>query len=118
MEYLLLFVQPERELDRDQDDPASEEYWSSWRAYMSDLYASGIVRGGNALKPPASATTVRVRDGRRVVHDGPFADTKELLGGYVVIEVPSLDEALDWAARAPSSETGATEIRPVLSPSR
>jgi hypothetical protein len=60
------------------------------------------------------ATTVRIRDGRRQVEDGPFADTKEQLGGYFVIEVPDLDTALDWAAKAPSALTASVEVRPVL----
>jgi hypothetical protein len=114
MEYMLLFNQPASELERRRDDPSSVEYWEAWRAYMQTIYAAGIVRAGNELQPPYTATTVRVRSGERAVHDGPFADTKELLGGYLIIDVPSLDEALRWAARSPSSATGSTEIRPIL----
>ncbi len=113
MEYMLLFNQPAHELERRRDDPESSDYWESWRAYMSAIYAAGIVKSGNALEPPYTATTVRVRAGERTVHDGPFADSKELLGGYLTIEVASLDEALRWAARSPSSVTGSTEVRPV-----
>lgn len=113
MEYMLLFNQPARELERSREDPDSAEYWESWRAYMHTIYAAGIVRGGNALLPPYTATTVRLRNGQREVLDGPFADTKEMLGGYLVIDVPSLDEALVWAARSPSSGTGSTEVRPI-----
>jgi hypothetical protein len=72
------------------------------------------MRGGNALVPTFSATTVRVRDGRRDVQDGPYADTKEQLGGYYVIDVPDLDAALEWAAKNPAASTGAVEVRPIL----
>jgi hypothetical protein len=80
---------------------------------MKDVYSAGIVKSGNALASPFSGTTVRLRDGKRQVHDGPFADTKELLGGYLVIDVPSLDEAMAWATKSPSTASGSTEIRPI-----
>ncbi|MBC8068122.1 MAG: hypothetical protein IAG13_07300 [Deltaproteobacteria bacterium] len=114
MEYMILFNQPERDLERTRDDADSADYWESWRAYMSAVYSVGVVKGGNALQPPYTATTIRIRDGKRQVHDGPYADTKELLGGYLIIDVESLDDALQWAARSPSSTTGSTEVRPVL----
>ena len=113
MEYMLLFHQPATEAERTLDDPASADYWESWRAYMGAIYSAGIVTSGQVLQPPSTATTVRVRDGQREVLDGPFADTKEMLGGYLIIDVPSLDDALVWAARSPSSRTGSTEVRPV-----
>lgn len=113
MEYMLLFNQPARELERTHDDLASADYWESWRAYMSAIYGAGVVTSGNVLHPPSTATTVRFRNGQREVLDGPFADTKEMLGGYLIVEVPSLDDALLWAARSPSSSTGSTEVRPV-----
>jgi hypothetical protein len=113
MQYMLLFHQPATELERTQDDPASADYWESWYAYMGALYSAGIVTSGEGLEPPSTATTVRVRDGQREVLDGSSAQTKDLLGGYVIIDVPSLDEAVTWAARSPSSSTGSTEVRPV-----
>jgi hypothetical protein len=113
MQYMLLFHQPATELERTPDDPDSADYWESWRAYMGAIYSAGIVTSGQVLQPPSTATTVRVRDGQREVLDGPFAETKEMLGGYLIIEVPSLDDALMWAARSPSSSTGGTEVRPV-----
>ena len=70
--------------------------------------------GGTGLQPPSLATTIRLRAGKRQVQDGPFADTKEQLGGYYVIEVPGLDQALDWAARCPSATNGSVEVRPNL----
>ncbi len=114
MQFVLMFNSPASDLERRPDDPASADHWESWRAYMGAIYAAGVVKGGNALQAPYTATTVRIRDGKRQVVDGPFADTKELLGGYLVIDVPSLDEALAWAARAPSCLRGSTEVRPVL----
>jgi hypothetical protein len=71
--------------------------------------------GGAGLQPPPLGTTVRERDGKRHVQDGPYADTKEQLGGFYEIDVPDLDTALDWAARCPSASTGAVEVRPNLS---
>jgi hypothetical protein len=113
MQYMLLFHQPATELERTLDDPASADYWESWRAYMGAIYGAGVVTGGHVLQPPSTATMVRFRDGQREVLDGPFAETKEMLGGYLIIDVPSLDDALTWAARSPSSSTGSTEVRPV-----
>ena len=71
---------------------------------------------GDGLQGPHAATTLRVRQGARTVEDGPFADSKEQLGGYFVIDVPDLDTALDWAAQAPCALTGSVEVRPVLPP--
>lgn len=71
---------------------------------------------GDGLHGPHAATTLRIRDGKRTVEDGPFADTREQPGGYFVIEVPDLDAALDWAAKAPSALTASVEERPVLPP--
>lgn len=87
---------------------------AAWGAYTQALINAGVMRGGNALKPSYTATTVRLRDGQREVQDGPYADTKEHLGGYYLIEVPDLDEALAWAARSPAASTGAVEVRPVF----
>jgi hypothetical protein len=113
MEYLLLFHQPPRELEREVGDPESAPYWESWRAYMGAIYAAGVVKSGNALMPASTASSIRIRGDEREVHDGPYADTKEMLGGYLVIEVATHDEALVWAARSPSSQTGTTEVRPI-----
>jgi hypothetical protein len=69
---------------------------------------------GNGLQQPGAAATLRLRDGQRLVQDGPYADTKEQLGGFYLIEAPDLDAALAWAARNPAAATGAVEVRPVL----
>jgi hypothetical protein len=73
-----------------------------------------VLSGAGGLQPPTMSTTVRLRDGQRVVHDGPYADTKEQLGGYFVLEVPDLDPALEWAARCPAAAAGSVEVRPLL----
>ena len=69
--------------------------------------------GGEPLQVPETGTTVRLKDGKRRVQDGPFADTKEQLGGFMILELPSLDVALDWAARCPAASGGAVEVRPL-----
>ena len=86
----------------------------AWGAYTKAMLDAGVMRGGNALKPGHTGTTVRQRDGRREVHDGPYADSKEELGGYYVIEVPDLDAALLWASRNPAASYGAVEVRPTM----
>ena len=75
---------------------------------------AGVFAGGEGLQPTATATTVRVRDGERMLTDGPYAETKEQLGGYYALECKDLDEALEWAARIPEAATGAVEVRPVI----
>jgi hypothetical protein len=77
---------------------------------------AGVIVKADGLQGPHAATTVRLRDGRRLVEDGPMADTKEQIGGTFVIEVPDLDVAPDWAARAPSARSASVEVRPVLPP--
>jgi hypothetical protein len=84
-----------------------------FQAYTDDLRKRGAFVEGNPLAPPSSATTVRIRNGNRAVTDGPFAETKEFLGGYYVIEAESLDQALEAAAMCPGAKYGAVEIRPV-----
>jgi hypothetical protein len=81
--------------------------------YHKALVEAGVYLGGNPLQAPETATTVRLKDGKRRVQDGPFADTKEQLGGFTILELPSLDAALDWAARCPAASAGAVEVRPV-----
>ena len=82
--------------------------------FGEDAGKAGVLLGGEGLEPTAAATTVRVRDGERMLTDGPYAETKEQLGGYYLFECKDLDEALDWAARIPEAKTGAVEVRPVM----
>ncbi len=75
---------------------------------------AGVVLGGNALEPVATATTVSVRDGKTTITDGPFAETKEQLGGYYLLDCKDLDEALTWAAKIPTARYGRIEVRPIM----
>jgi hypothetical protein len=88
----------------------------AWVAYMDAMAAAGVMRGGQRLASPETATTLRLTDGARHVQDGPYADSREQLGGFVVIEVPDMAAALDWAARCPGATDGAVEVRPLLPP--
>jgi hypothetical protein len=87
---------------------------AAYFAFTDEAKKAGVYVAADALQPTSSATIVRVRDGERLVTDGPFAETKEQLGGYYVLDVPSLDDALEWAAKIPSAEWGTIEVRPVV----
>jgi hypothetical protein len=90
-----------------------QEYYRGQMELGRELTARGQYLGGNPLHPPATATTVRVREGKRLLTDGPFAETREHLGGYMMIDVPNLDDALAVAARGPLARIGTIEVRPV-----
>jgi hypothetical protein len=92
-----------------------EQGVAAYRAYSEALMASGVMKGANRLQPSSTATTVRSTDGKSQVLDGPYADSKEQLGGYFLIDVPDLDAALAWAARCPATHHGLVEVRPVWS---
>jgi len=109
---LLIFESPAAFAARNNNDD-SDPYFGAWRAYHKALVEAGVFVGGNPLQAPETGTTVRLKDGKRRVQDGPFADTKEQLGGFTILELPSLDEALEWAARCPAASIGAVEVRPV-----
>ncbi len=115
MQYLLMALEDSSAFASREDD-RSEEYWAAWSGYIRLLTESGLLVDAGGLHPPSTATTLRVRDGRRQLQDGPYADTKEQLGGYFVLEVPTLDAALDWAERCPCAGTGSVEVRPLLPP--
>jgi hypothetical protein len=83
-------------------------------AYTEALQGAKVMVAGDALQPVATATSVRMRDGDRIVTDGPFAETKEQLGGYYLLDCKDLDEALAWAAKCPGAFTGTIEVRPVM----
>ena len=116
MQYMLIYRETAAEVARRNDPEKAPAYWGAWQAYVEAINQAGITVFGAGLQPPETATTVRLHGGERQVHDGPFADTHEHLGGFFVIDVASLDEALAWASRAPSSLAGSTEVRPVLPP--
>ena len=113
MQYLLLIYGAEGQWD----SRAGEEQQAIYQEYSAlttDLREQGKLISANELQPTSTATTVTVHDGEPIVTDGPFAETKEALGGYYLIEADSLDEALEWAARIPSARDGSIEVRPVV----
>jgi len=112
MQYLLLIYDNERE----RMAMSQEELLPMYRGYFTlrnDLEAAGKYVGGNPLEATETATTVRVRNGKRTVTDGPFAETKEQLGGYFLVEAKDLDDAIDIAARIPGATLGSIEVRPI-----
>ncbi|HEU0273396.1 MAG TPA: YciI family protein [Candidatus Udaeobacter sp.] len=110
MKYALLVHQSQERFDHCDDKTAV----AAGRAYAEALQAAGVFVAGAGLGSPKNATTVTVRDGKRQVHDGPYAETKEFLAGFGIIEVPHLDAALEWAARHPSAGFATIEVRPLL----
>jgi hypothetical protein len=96
------------------DSEAFGPYMAEWAAYTEALAEAGAMVGGEALHGADTASTVQVRDGKRIVTDGPFIESKEVIGGFYVIDVANLDEALDWAAKIPNSHFGTVEVRPVM----
>lgn len=116
MQYMLILNETDEDFAKHEGGEGSEEYWGGWTAYIAAMAQAGIIVNGDGLEPPHTATTIRIRDGKQTIHDGPFADSKEQLAGYFIIEVPDLDTALEWAARAPSASTASVEIRPVMPP--
>jgi hypothetical protein len=110
MKYALLVHQSKERFDNRNDKSAI----AAGRAYGEALQAAGVFVGGAGLDSPQAATTVTVRDGKRHVQDGPYAETKEFLAGFGIIDVPDLDAALEWAARHPSAGFASVEVRPLL----
>ncbi len=92
----------------------NEQMFAAYGAYTQALRTAGVMKAGDPLEPSATATTVRVKGGKTEVLDGPYAETKEQLGGYYIIEVPDLDAALSWAARCPGASHGSVEVRPIM----
>jgi hypothetical protein len=108
-QYMLLMYQPV--------EGPPQENWAEqrqqWQQYVQDLTEAGALVHNNGLAGADAATTVRVRDGETQITDGPFAETKEMLAGYFLVEVDDLDSALKWAARIPSAAYGSVEVRPL-----
>jgi hypothetical protein len=113
MKYLLLIYSDEN-VEANMSREEMEAWMGEYYAYTSALDEAGVRLGGEALQPTATATTVRVKDGKTVTTHGPFAETAEQLGGYYAIEVDNLDEAIEWAARIPSARNGSIEVRPLM----
>lgn len=116
MKYTLLIYENSESFAQRDDPETRQAYWAAWPAYSKALRDAGVMVGGAGLELPRSATTVRLQNGKRHVQDGPYADTKEQLGGYYVIDVPDLDAALAWAARVPAVPGSYVEVRPNLVP--
>jgi hypothetical protein len=114
MKYLLLIHQDPAIDPPAPGTPEGDARSQAWMDYTRALIEDGVMVAGDALLPTDTATTVRVRGGERLVTDGPFAETKEWLAGYYVIEVDDLDKAIEYAGRMPNIEEGSTEVRPVM----
>ena len=113
MQYLIMIYEDAAAFAK-RSTPEAAKLFGAYRAYGEALREAGVYVGGNPLQAPHTATTVRLRDGKRHVQDGPIADTKEQLGGYYLIDAPNLDAALDWGARCPAAGYGTVEVRPVM----
>lgn len=112
MQYLLTLYAEESSWGR-MTKEEQQKGEAAYMAYTEALKQAGAHKGSNRLQPIATATTVRTVDGKTQVLDGPYADTKEQLGGYYLIDAPDLDAALSWAARCPGSQHGVIEVRPI-----
>jgi hypothetical protein len=113
MKYLLLIYADEHAFEAMSEEERHEVY-AAYDELMKDMATKGSMLGGDELAPTSTATTVQVRGGERLVTDGPYAETKEQLGGYFLIDVDDLDAAIDIAGRIPSVHTGSIEVRPLV----
>ena len=113
MKYMLLIYHDEQAFDRITEDERQETY-AEYRQLIEELKSSGKYLFGDQLQPTATAQSVRVRDGKQLITDGPFAETREQVGGFFMIEASDADEAKRIAARIPSARTGTIEVRPVV----
>lgn len=112
MKYLLMIYTNEQ-LDAQRTAEESEANMGQYYAFTNDVREAGVMVAGEALHPTTAATTVRVRNGQTTSTDGPFAETKEQLGGYYLLDCENLDEAIKWAAKIPGAREGSIEIRPI-----
>ena len=112
MQYLLMIYQNEVEYAKN-DAATSKKMLEEYGAFTQSIIQSGNFKGGDRLQPTSTATTVRVRDGKVLTTDGPFAETREQLGGYYMIEAKDLDTAIGIAARIPGARIGSIEVRPI-----
>lgn len=113
MQYLLLIYGAESDWDK-LSEPETQKVYTQYRELIQELTQSGNFLGGHQLQPVSAATTVRMRSGKKGITDGPFAETREQLGGYFLVEAKNLDEAIAIAARIPSAQAGSIEVRPVV----
>jgi hypothetical protein len=113
MKYLLLIYSDEK-ADANTSKGEADAWMGEYLAYTEAMRKAGVSTAGEALHPTSSATTVRVKNGKTVTTHGPFAETKEQLGGYYVLDCKNLDEAIEWAAKCPGARVGSIEVRPVM----
>jgi hypothetical protein len=112
MQYLLMIYQNEVEYAKN-DAATSQRLLGEYQTFTQSIIQSGNFKAGDRLQPTTTATTVRVREGKTLTTDGPFAETREQLGGYYLVEAKDLDAAIEMAARIPSARSGSIEVRPI-----
>ncbi len=113
MKYLLMIYTDEK-ADAQATPEQLQAVMEAYNAFTEEVHQRGVYVGGEALHPTTSATTVRVRNGKKLTTDGPFAETKEQLGGYYLLDCKNLDEATEFAAKIPGARSGSIEIRPIM----
>jgi hypothetical protein len=113
MRYILL-INTDESIEAQRSDEENEAVYGAYFAFSKEIRESGAYITGEALQPTATATTVRVRNGQTLTTDGPYAETKEQLGGFYMVECADLDEAIAWAAKIPGAKEGAVEVRPIM----
>lgn len=113
MQYLCLIYEDES-IPAGRTDAENQANFGEYMVFTKELVGAGKMVAGDALQPVSTATTVRIRNGETLHTDGPFAETKEQLGGYYLIEADNLDEALAWAAKIPAAKSGSIEVRPIM----
>ena len=114
MQYVIMFYEGAEEFSIRNHPEKGQANWAAWGAYAKEIAESGLMRGGEGLQDPSTATVIRMKNGKKHVQKGPYADTKEQLAGFFVLDVPNIEVALEWAAKAPAFAKGAIEVRPVI----
>jgi len=112
MQYMLMIHDDGGAMQKATEAEAAS-FMAAYEAYTKAMVEAGVMRGGERLRPPGTATTVRAPNGKAQVVNGPYAELKEQLGGFYLIDVGDLDDAIKWAARCPSAQHGAIEVRPI-----
>ena len=113
MQYAILIYSDEK-AETNMSKEEMDAWMGEYNAYTDAMQKSGAYKGGEALHATASATTVRVRDGKKLTTHGPFAETKEQLGGFYLVDAANLDDAIEWAAKCPGARVGSIEVRPIM----
>ncbi|MEQ8936935.1 MAG: YciI family protein [Amphiplicatus sp.] len=113
MKVMLLAYESPGDFDTRDDKAKSETYFKAWRSFADAMEKGGVYIDWAALRPPETATLISVDNGKRSVQDGPFADAKEQLGGFMIVDVPDMAAAAEWAAKCPAAARGRVEVRPI-----